>query len=88
MLTWVEHQDEYLNEMLRLEGRGYANIYSKCGDCGAANPAFRCAQQTCFGLALYCQQCIRVRHAVLPTHWIQVPCGSLRQEKETLTLYA
>ncbi|KAF8182181.1 hypothetical protein K438DRAFT_1975719 [Mycena galopus ATCC 62051] len=24
MLTWAEHQDEYLDEMLRLEGRGYA----------------------------------------------------------------
>ncbi|KAJ7812081.1 hypothetical protein B0H14DRAFT_2377839, partial [Mycena olivaceomarginata] len=75
----VEHQDEYLDEMLRLEGQGYASIYSKCGDCGAANPAFRCAQQTCFGLALYCQPCIRACHTVLLTHWIQVRHGLLRQ---------
>jgi hypothetical protein len=82
MLTWVEHQDEYLDEMLRLEGRGYASIHSKCGDCGAANPTFRCAQQICFGLALYCQPCIRGRHTVLPTHWIQVRRGLLRRERK------
>ncbi|KAJ6542872.1 hypothetical protein B0H19DRAFT_1268077 [Mycena capillaripes] len=28
MLTWANHQDEYLDEFLRLEGRGYAKIYS------------------------------------------------------------
>ncbi|KAJ7315783.1 hypothetical protein DFH08DRAFT_917665 [Mycena albidolilacea] len=71
MLTWAEHQDEYLDEMLRLEGRGYASIYSTCGQCGKPNPRFRCAQQTCLGLALYCQACVVARHAVLPTHWIQ-----------------
>jgi hypothetical protein len=72
MLTWAEHQDEYLDEMIRLEGRGYASIYSKCGGCGEPNPRFRCAQQTCFRLSLYCQKCVVARHAVLPTHWIQV----------------
>ncbi|KAJ7888644.1 hypothetical protein B0H14DRAFT_2562220 [Mycena olivaceomarginata] len=41
MLTWAnEHQDEYLNEMLRLEGRGYPAIYSTCGGCGHADPTF------------------------------------------------
>jgi hypothetical protein len=72
MLTWAEHQDEYLHEMLRSEGRGYASIYSTCGQCSEPNPSFRCDQQTCLGLALYCQACVVARHAVLPTHWIQV----------------
>ncbi|KAJ7724298.1 hypothetical protein B0H14DRAFT_562008 [Mycena olivaceomarginata] len=71
MLTWAEHQDEYLDEMIRLEGQEYASIYSKCGGCGEPNPRFRCAQQTCFGLWLYCQKCVVARHAFLPTHWIQ-----------------
>ncbi|KAJ7900557.1 hypothetical protein B0H14DRAFT_3752784 [Mycena olivaceomarginata] len=71
MLTWAEHQHEYLDEFLRLEGRGYANIYSKCGGCGKADPTYRCAQQTCYGPSLYCKTCIVSRHAVLPTHWIQ-----------------
>ncbi|KAF7357237.1 CxC2 domain-containing protein [Mycena sanguinolenta] len=54
MLTWADHQDEYLDEMLRLEGRGYPAIYSKCGGCGDVDPAYRCAQQTCYGPGLFC----------------------------------
>ncbi|KAJ7059253.1 hypothetical protein C8F01DRAFT_989914 [Mycena amicta] len=72
MLTWAnEHQDEYLDEMLQLEGRGYPAIYSTCGGCGGAGPAFRCEHQTCYGPSLFCMSCIVERHAVLPTHWIQ-----------------
>ncbi|KAF8151201.1 hypothetical protein K438DRAFT_1623891 [Mycena galopus ATCC 62051] len=71
MLTWAGHQDEYLDEMLRLEGRGYPAIHSKCGGCGEADPTYRCAQQTCYGPGLFCKKCIVARHAVLPTHWIQ-----------------
>jgi hypothetical protein len=71
MLTWAEHQDEYLDEMLRLEGRGYAAFHSTCGGCKAPGPSFRCTQQTCCGPSLFCQACIVERHAVLPTHWIQ-----------------
>ncbi|KAJ7808113.1 hypothetical protein B0H14DRAFT_2609131 [Mycena olivaceomarginata] len=36
MLTWAAYQDEYLDEMLRLEGRGYPAIHSTCGGCQAA----------------------------------------------------
>jgi hypothetical protein len=72
MLTWAEHQDEYLDEFLHLEGRGYTNIYSTCGGCGNADPTYRCAQQMCYGPSLYCKKCIISRHAALPTHWIQV----------------
>ncbi|KAJ7715054.1 hypothetical protein B0H16DRAFT_1667163 [Mycena metata] len=45
MKTWAKHQEEYLDEMLRLEGRGYAAIYSTCLGCGNADPTFRCMQQ-------------------------------------------
>ncbi|KAJ6528208.1 hypothetical protein B0H19DRAFT_1275002 [Mycena capillaripes] len=71
MLTWAEHQDEYLDEMLRLEGRGYHAIYKECGGCKAPNPVFRCAQQTCWGPSLFCKACIVHAHAALPTHWIE-----------------
>ncbi|KAJ6533947.1 hypothetical protein B0H10DRAFT_1765688, partial [Mycena sp. CBHHK59/15] len=70
MLTWAGHQDEYLDEVLRLEGRGYPAIHSTCGGCKAPNPTFRCAQQTCYGPSLFCQACIVKGHTVLPTHWI------------------
>ncbi|KAJ7161942.1 hypothetical protein C8R43DRAFT_880650 [Mycena crocata] len=69
--TWVEFRDQYLDEMLRLEGRGDAAVYSTCGGCGTANPAFRCENQACFGAEMFCQTCVVARHQVLPTHWLQ-----------------
>jgi hypothetical protein len=72
MLTWVDYQDEYLDEMLWGEGRGYSNVYSTCLGCGQADPTFRCVLQTCLGVGLCCKHCIIVRHAVLPRHWVQV----------------
>ncbi|KAJ6602999.1 hypothetical protein B0H10DRAFT_2079964 [Mycena sp. CBHHK59/15] len=57
--------------MLRLEGRGYHAIYSKCGGCRKADPNYRCAQQVCYGPSLFCKQRIVKKHAALPTHWIQ-----------------
>ncbi|KAJ7767360.1 hypothetical protein B0H14DRAFT_2633088 [Mycena olivaceomarginata] len=86
MLTWAEHQDEYLDEFLRLEGRGYANIYSKCGGCGKADPTYQCTQQTCYGPSLYCKTCIVSRHAVLPTHWIQEWNGSFFERRALKSL--
>ncbi|KAJ7827784.1 hypothetical protein B0H14DRAFT_2595099 [Mycena olivaceomarginata] len=56
--TWVTHRDEYLDEMLRLEGRGNIEVYSACGSCGAENPAYRCESQTCYGPGMFCRTCI------------------------------
>ncbi|KAF8209775.1 hypothetical protein K438DRAFT_1960010 [Mycena galopus ATCC 62051] len=47
MRTWAGHRDEYLDEMLRLEGRGYPAIYSRCGDCQDPDPKFRCKNGQC-----------------------------------------
>ncbi|KAJ7842077.1 hypothetical protein B0H13DRAFT_2239393 [Mycena leptocephala] len=69
--TWVTHRDEYLDEMIRLEGRGSSDVYSTCGSCGTVNPAYRCEHQTCYGPGMLCKECIVNMHAVLPTHWIQ-----------------
>ncbi|KAF8175654.1 hypothetical protein K438DRAFT_1608242, partial [Mycena galopus ATCC 62051] len=77
--TWAEHQDEYLDAMLRLEGRGYPAIYSHCGDCQEPDPTFRCENGSCHGPSLYCRGCIVNRHATLPTHWIQEWRGLLFQ---------
>ncbi|KAJ7677667.1 hypothetical protein B0H14DRAFT_3683366 [Mycena olivaceomarginata] len=71
MLTWATHQDEYLDEVLRLEGRGYLAVYSTCGGCRGSDPTFRCEHQMCNGSGLFCKRCIVQQHAVLPTHWIQ-----------------
>ncbi|KAJ6452354.1 hypothetical protein C8R47DRAFT_998112, partial [Mycena vitilis] len=73
---WVGHREEYLDEMLRLEGRGSHAVYSTCGGCGSAEPQFRCENQSCYGPGLFCQECIVGRHQVLPTHWMQKWTGS------------
>ncbi|KAF8209183.1 hypothetical protein K438DRAFT_1572996 [Mycena galopus ATCC 62051] len=86
MLTWANHQDEYLEEMLRLEGRGYQAIYSRCGGCEEAAPTFRCEHQTCHGPSLFCKTCIVERHAVLPTHWIQEWNGGFFKRRALIDL--
>ncbi|KAJ6556071.1 hypothetical protein B0H19DRAFT_1262187 [Mycena capillaripes] len=86
MLTWANHQDEYLDEMLRLEGRGYPAIYSKCGACQQPNPTFRCAQQMCYGPALFCRACIVKQHAALPTHWIEEWNGAFFERRVLINL--
>ncbi|KAJ7446784.1 hypothetical protein FB451DRAFT_1343526 [Mycena latifolia] len=70
-LTWVDYRDDYLDEMLRLEGRGDASVYSTCVSCQAADPIYRCENQSCHGMGLFCKTCIVAGHEVLPTHWIQ-----------------
>ncbi|KAJ7062409.1 hypothetical protein B0H15DRAFT_926073 [Mycena belliarum] len=37
----MEFRDEFLDEMLRLEGRGDPIAYTACGGCGKADPRFR-----------------------------------------------
>ncbi|KAK6997432.1 CxC2 domain-containing protein [Favolaschia claudopus] len=69
--TWVALRGEYLDEMLRLEGRGSPGTYSACASCGSPDPSYRCENQTCYGPGMFCGSCIVERHEVLPTHWIQ-----------------
>ncbi|KAJ7828551.1 hypothetical protein B0H14DRAFT_3718702 [Mycena olivaceomarginata] len=77
MLTWAEHQDEYLDEMLRLEGSAASPIR-------ASDVLSRRASASRF----YCQACVVARHAVLPTHWIQEWNGNFfeRQSLKELNL--
>ncbi|KAJ6517558.1 hypothetical protein DFH09DRAFT_1332356 [Mycena vulgaris] len=76
MKTWFGFQDRYLDELLRLEGRGETFVHSACGGCDETEPRFRCEHQACFGCGMFCQRCIVLRHQVLPTHWIQEWNGS------------
>ncbi|KAJ7603387.1 hypothetical protein DFH06DRAFT_1022305 [Mycena polygramma] len=72
MKTWVrDFREETLDEWLRGEGRGSPEFYAACGRCKAENPTFRCARQTCFGPALFCEECIMEVHRQLPTHGIE-----------------
>lgn len=72
MKTWMAHRDEYLDELLRLDGRGFSKHYSYCGGCKAPDPTYRCKSQTCLGPSLFCQRCIVDKHLALPCHLIEV----------------
>ncbi|KAJ7434713.1 hypothetical protein FB451DRAFT_1063154 [Mycena latifolia] len=65
----MEFRDEFLDEMLRLKGRGDPIAYAACAGCGAADPTFRCEHQLCHGVQMCCQACIVEQHKLLPTHW-------------------
>ncbi|KAJ7763723.1 hypothetical protein B0H16DRAFT_1661737 [Mycena metata] len=69
--AWIPLRDEYLDEMLRLEGRGGLVAQSICATCRKANPTFRCAHQTCIGPEMFCAGCIVEKHAFLPTHLVE-----------------
>lgn len=66
--TWLSHRDEYLDECIRLEGRG--SFASRCAGCSSSFPAYRC--NDCTHGALWCQKCLVVRHAHSPLHTVQV----------------
>ncbi|KAJ7646155.1 hypothetical protein B0H17DRAFT_1215809 [Mycena rosella] len=69
--AFMEFRDEFLVEMLYVEGRGDPIGYKKCAGCAEIAPTFRCAHQLCHGLQLFCKPCIVREHKVLPTHWIE-----------------
>ncbi|KAJ7736968.1 hypothetical protein DFH07DRAFT_870631 [Mycena maculata] len=86
MKTWALHMDEYLDEVLRLEGHGSTSISSTCGGCGTADPTFRCSRQMCYGPGLFCKKCIMEKHSVLPTHWVEEWNGSFFQRRSLHSL--
>ncbi|KAJ7076252.1 hypothetical protein B0H15DRAFT_925228 [Mycena belliarum] len=77
-------QEEYLAETMRCEGRGSPKTYTECRGvrCHSRReacpnrkctlpPEFRCADQACSGMAMYCSECIVAQHAQVPTHFIE-----------------
>lgn len=69
LLMWLDHRSLFLEEMLRLEGRGGLRE-APCSSCGNACPQYRC--QDCFGVDLRCSSCITVAHQRHPLHRLQV----------------
>ncbi|KAK7018531.1 CxC2 domain-containing protein [Favolaschia claudopus] len=60
--------DEYLQELLRLDGCGDASE-EKCPACDIATPSIRCKE--CLGGLLYCKDCCVTRHADNPLHSVE-----------------
>ncbi|KAJ7021526.1 hypothetical protein C8F04DRAFT_1273648 [Mycena alexandri] len=66
---WRALHDEFLREVLRLEGPRDASE-EFCPSCGTENPTIRCKQ--CFGGELFCVGCCVAMHAANPLHIINV----------------
>ena len=70
MTQWVPEADAYLDELLRLEGRGeFADFPCLCG-AAASEAVYRC--DDCTDCRMYCQACILASHAAHPLHRIKV----------------
>lgn len=73
---WVQdHRQQYLEELLRFEGRGDHALDTECCRCGKGVPEYRCCN--CLGGGeLVCKDCIVASHRQMPFHSIQVSCGT------------
>lgn len=67
ILSWLLERQTFVDEFIRLEGRGKAA--DRLCDCGMA-ASFRC--NDCLSVNLSCQECIVRRHAETPFHRIKV----------------
>ncbi|KAG2746814.1 hypothetical protein P692DRAFT_20738788, partial [Suillus brevipes Sb2] len=64
----------FLDEMMRLNGRGSEGIGCQCGE---VSPQFRCCD--CFGVQMFCRACTLRNHAYLPLHRVEMWNGSFFQ---------
>jgi hypothetical protein len=69
LLMWLKDRALFLQEMLRLEGRGDLSA-EPCSGCSDSHPEYRC--EDCFGIDLRCSSCIVAAHKHHPLHWLQV----------------
>ncbi|KIK34338.1 hypothetical protein CY34DRAFT_98209 [Suillus luteus UH-Slu-Lm8-n1] len=65
---WLKDRTLFLQEMLRLEGRGDLSA-EPCSGCGDPHPEYRC--EDCFGTELCCSSCTVMAHKDHPLHRLQ-----------------
>ncbi|KAK6981487.1 CxC2 domain-containing protein [Favolaschia claudopus] len=73
MAQWLrDRRMRYLDELLRLEGRGDHRYQTKCAGCtrAAEEAVFRC--KDCFTDALFCKSCLVLEHKDNPLHRIEI----------------
>ncbi|KAF8176561.1 hypothetical protein BJ912DRAFT_1024344 [Pholiota molesta] len=82
LLLWVPYIDRYVEELLRLEGRGDSSDADSCASSNCLSaPMYRCTD--CQDARMFCSACIVAHHQSLPYHRIQFWNGSFF-EKTTL----
>ncbi|KAF8153587.1 hypothetical protein K438DRAFT_1622801, partial [Mycena galopus ATCC 62051] len=84
MAQWVPRRQRFLDELLRLEGRGDHRHQSKCANCdvAAAAAVWRC--KDCFTDALFCQACLVRLHRDNPLHRVEVSVPPYSPQHATL----
>ncbi|KAK7044331.1 CxC2 domain-containing protein [Favolaschia claudopus] len=72
MAQWLKRRARFLDELIRLEGRGPFRHQTKCVSCDspAAEAPFRC--KDCFTDALSCRLCIVSTHKENPFHRVEM----------------
>lgn len=65
MKNWLPLRDEYLDELIRGEGRG-ANTSDTCNQCNAKVDLYRC--KDCSAPPLLCAKCTATTHTHTPFH--------------------
>ncbi|RDX41714.1 hypothetical protein OH76DRAFT_1459063 [Lentinus brumalis] len=73
LLVWRVYVQKYLDELMRLEGRGdFSNLM--CPGCDVNRMGYRC--DDCDDSALYCNVCTKARHLPLPLHRVKKWTGT------------
>ncbi|KAF8066722.1 hypothetical protein FPV67DRAFT_1768075 [Lyophyllum atratum] len=89
LMLWEQHIDEYLRELLRLEGRGDAQL--RCAMCHndhslviEGQPLYRCSD--CVDSRLFCAKCIVTDHCTRPLHRVKAWNGHFFTRAPLMTL--
>ncbi|KAJ7330528.1 hypothetical protein DFH08DRAFT_708944, partial [Mycena albidolilacea] len=73
MAQWVTGcRERFLDEMLRLEGRGDQRYQTKCGNCPVDTTEARYRCKDCFSDVLFCQACLVALHMDNPLHRVEI----------------
>ncbi|KAF8984861.1 hypothetical protein BDQ17DRAFT_1393808 [Cyathus striatus] len=79
---WVKYQNEFLDELLRHDGKSDYTSEDKCSECKKESGYYKC--KDCFhGSLLQCKKCVIKGHEHLPLHCIEKWNGSYF-EKDSL----
>jgi hypothetical protein len=70
MQVWMSDTSLFLEEFIRLDGRGDSIGQSHCVPCSAPEPNYRC--RDCYSRRLYCKDCLLHHHAQNLFHHVEV----------------
>ncbi|KAG1798028.1 hypothetical protein EV424DRAFT_1475028 [Suillus variegatus] len=74
LLAWIPEHQTFLDEMMRLNGRGSEGVTCSCG---GVLPEFRCCD--CHGTRMFCHECMLQNHMYHPLHRIEMWNGTFFQ---------